>query len=179
MSLSIFKPSSVWYIRRIRETIIPPSIIRWIYAKHLIVTFRCNVEIKLLCGWAAQKIDFTDMPRSRSLFKISLIQREEVILIPFFSLVYLSCSSQPVAAVSAWLGCKGPSDPTGDLFQLLSTIWQIHFNSFIWGKCTAQLSLLLLFFRYESSLSEAQQMDLDFSKPLFITAALFTACRWV
>jgi len=22
-------------------------------------------------------------------------------------------------------------------------------------------------------------MDLDFSKPLFITAALFTACRWV
>ncbi|XP_051485471.1 origin recognition complex subunit 6 isoform X1 [Apus apus] len=31
--------------------------------------------------------------------------------------------------------------------------------------------------RYESSLSEAQQMDLDFSKPLFITAALFTACR--
>ncbi|CAM9442091.1 unnamed protein product [Bubo scandiacus] len=31
--------------------------------------------------------------------------------------------------------------------------------------------------RYESSLSEAQQMDLDFSKPLFITAALFIACR--
>ncbi|NWS73673.1 ORC6 protein, partial [Crotophaga sulcirostris] len=31
--------------------------------------------------------------------------------------------------------------------------------------------------RYESSLSESQQMDLDFSKPLFITAALFTACR--
>ncbi|KAM9374201.1 origin recognition complex subunit 6 [Phaethornis superciliosus] len=31
--------------------------------------------------------------------------------------------------------------------------------------------------RYESSLSEAQQMGLDFSKPLFITAALFTACR--
>ncbi|NXG25848.1 ORC6 protein, partial [Grallaria varia] len=31
--------------------------------------------------------------------------------------------------------------------------------------------------RYESSLSEAQRMDLDFSKPLFITAALFTACR--
>ncbi|NXS07279.1 ORC6 protein, partial [Neodrepanis coruscans] len=31
--------------------------------------------------------------------------------------------------------------------------------------------------RYESSLSEAQQMDLDFSKPLFLTAALFTACR--
>ncbi|NXX98253.1 ORC6 protein, partial [Centropus bengalensis] len=31
--------------------------------------------------------------------------------------------------------------------------------------------------RYESSLSEAQQMDLDFSNPLFITAALFTACR--
>ncbi|XP_062482006.1 origin recognition complex subunit 6 isoform X2 [Pezoporus occidentalis] len=31
--------------------------------------------------------------------------------------------------------------------------------------------------RYESSLSEAQQMDLDFSKPLFVTAALFTACR--
>ncbi|NXP15845.1 ORC6 protein, partial [Thinocorus orbignyianus] len=31
--------------------------------------------------------------------------------------------------------------------------------------------------RYESSLSEAQQGDLDFSKPLFITAALFTACR--
>ncbi|XP_068812063.1 origin recognition complex subunit 6 isoform X1 [Struthio camelus] len=31
--------------------------------------------------------------------------------------------------------------------------------------------------RYESSLSEAQQMDLDFSKPLFTTAALFTACR--
>ncbi|NXI94234.1 ORC6 protein, partial [Psophia crepitans] len=31
--------------------------------------------------------------------------------------------------------------------------------------------------RYESSLSEAQQMDLDFSKPLFIAAALFTACR--
>ncbi|XP_014797739.1 PREDICTED: origin recognition complex subunit 6 isoform X2 [Calidris pugnax] len=31
--------------------------------------------------------------------------------------------------------------------------------------------------RYESSLSEAQQKDLDFSKPLFITAALFTACR--
>ncbi|NWU91439.1 ORC6 protein, partial [Upupa epops] len=31
--------------------------------------------------------------------------------------------------------------------------------------------------RYESTLSEAQQMDLDFSKPLFRTAALFTACR--
>ncbi|KGL73292.1 Origin recognition complex subunit 6, partial [Tinamus guttatus] len=31
--------------------------------------------------------------------------------------------------------------------------------------------------RYESSLSEAQQTDLDFSKPLFTTAALFTACR--
>ncbi|XP_074957607.1 origin recognition complex subunit 6 isoform X1 [Phalacrocorax aristotelis] len=31
--------------------------------------------------------------------------------------------------------------------------------------------------RYESSLPEAQKMDLDFSKPLFITAALFTACR--
>ncbi|XP_021263996.1 origin recognition complex subunit 6 isoform X2 [Numida meleagris] len=31
--------------------------------------------------------------------------------------------------------------------------------------------------RYESSLPEAQQMDLDFSKPLFTTAALFTACR--
>ncbi|XP_068006699.1 origin recognition complex subunit 6 isoform X1 [Melanerpes formicivorus] len=31
--------------------------------------------------------------------------------------------------------------------------------------------------RYESSLSEAQRMDLDFSKPLFLTAALFTACR--
>ncbi|XP_055674445.1 origin recognition complex subunit 6 isoform X2 [Falco peregrinus] len=31
--------------------------------------------------------------------------------------------------------------------------------------------------RYESSLSEAQQMDLDLSKPLFTTAALFTACR--
>ncbi|NWX17062.1 ORC6 protein, partial [Aegotheles bennettii] len=31
--------------------------------------------------------------------------------------------------------------------------------------------------RYESSLPEAQQVDLDFSKPLFITAALFTACR--
>ncbi|NXP28235.1 ORC6 protein, partial [Scytalopus superciliaris] len=31
--------------------------------------------------------------------------------------------------------------------------------------------------RYESSLSEAQRMDLDFSKPLFITAALLTACR--
>ncbi|NXH20805.1 ORC6 protein, partial [Bucco capensis] len=31
--------------------------------------------------------------------------------------------------------------------------------------------------RYESSLSEAQQVDLDFSKPLFVTAALFTACK--
>ncbi|XP_006121257.1 origin recognition complex subunit 6 isoform X1 [Pelodiscus sinensis] len=31
--------------------------------------------------------------------------------------------------------------------------------------------------RYESSLSEVQQMDLDLSKPLFTTAALFTACR--
>nr|XP_060644434.1 origin recognition complex subunit 6 [Anolis sagrei ordinatus] len=31
--------------------------------------------------------------------------------------------------------------------------------------------------RYESSLPEAQQMDLDLSKPLFTTAALFTACR--
>ncbi|XP_064527268.1 origin recognition complex subunit 6 isoform X2 [Pseudopipra pipra] len=31
--------------------------------------------------------------------------------------------------------------------------------------------------RYESSLSEAQRMDLDFSKPLFLTASLFTACR--
>ncbi|NXK10504.1 ORC6 protein, partial [Herpetotheres cachinnans] len=33
--------------------------------------------------------------------------------------------------------------------------------------------------RYESSLSETQQMDLDLSKPLFITAALFTACRYL
>ncbi|XP_048402614.1 origin recognition complex subunit 6 isoform X1 [Stegostoma tigrinum] len=31
--------------------------------------------------------------------------------------------------------------------------------------------------RYETSLSEAQQSDLDFSKPLFTTAALFTACK--
>ncbi|XP_039359494.1 origin recognition complex subunit 6 [Mauremys reevesii] len=31
--------------------------------------------------------------------------------------------------------------------------------------------------RYESSLSEMQQTDLDLSKPLFTTAALFTACR--
>ncbi|XP_074865130.1 origin recognition complex subunit 6 [Carettochelys insculpta] len=31
--------------------------------------------------------------------------------------------------------------------------------------------------RYESSLSEVQQRDLDLSKPLFTTAALFTACR--
>uniref|UniRef100_A0A8B9DID6 Origin recognition complex subunit 6 n=1 Tax=Anser cygnoides TaxID=8845 RepID=A0A8B9DID6_ANSCY len=31
--------------------------------------------------------------------------------------------------------------------------------------------------RYESSLPGAQQMDLDFSKPLFTTAALFTACK--
>ncbi|NWV07254.1 ORC6 protein, partial [Ptilonorhynchus violaceus] len=31
--------------------------------------------------------------------------------------------------------------------------------------------------RYECSLSEAQRMDLDFSKPLFLTAALCTACR--
>ncbi|NXX50329.1 ORC6 protein, partial [Tricholaema leucomelas] len=31
--------------------------------------------------------------------------------------------------------------------------------------------------RYESSLSEAQRMDLDFSKPLFLAAALFAACR--
>ncbi|NWY33093.1 ORC6 protein, partial [Pheucticus melanocephalus] len=31
--------------------------------------------------------------------------------------------------------------------------------------------------RYKCSLSEAQQADLDFSKPLFVTAALCTACR--
>nr|XP_014124680.1 origin recognition complex subunit 6 isoform X1 [Zonotrichia albicollis] len=31
--------------------------------------------------------------------------------------------------------------------------------------------------RYERSLSEAQRADLDFSKPLFVTAALCTACR--
>lgn len=31
--------------------------------------------------------------------------------------------------------------------------------------------------RYESSLSEAQQDELDFSKPLFTTAALYTACK--
>ncbi|NXH38803.1 ORC6 protein, partial [Dicaeum eximium] len=31
--------------------------------------------------------------------------------------------------------------------------------------------------RYECSLSEAQRVDLDFSKPLFLTAALCTACR--
>ncbi|XP_069463168.1 origin recognition complex subunit 6 [Ambystoma mexicanum] len=31
--------------------------------------------------------------------------------------------------------------------------------------------------RYESSLPEAQQNDLDLSKPLFTTAALFAACR--
>ncbi|XP_069757795.1 origin recognition complex subunit 6 [Narcine bancroftii] len=31
--------------------------------------------------------------------------------------------------------------------------------------------------RYETSLSEAQQGDLDFSKPLFTTAALYTACK--
>ncbi|XP_028665489.1 origin recognition complex subunit 6 [Erpetoichthys calabaricus] len=31
--------------------------------------------------------------------------------------------------------------------------------------------------RYESSLSEAQQNDLDLSRPLFTTAALFTACK--
>ncbi|OCT84623.1 hypothetical protein XELAEV_18022776mg [Xenopus laevis] len=31
--------------------------------------------------------------------------------------------------------------------------------------------------RYESSLSQAQQEDLDLSKPLFISAALYSACR--
>ncbi|XP_051884504.1 origin recognition complex subunit 6 isoform X2 [Pristis pectinata] len=31
--------------------------------------------------------------------------------------------------------------------------------------------------RYETSLSEAQQGDLDFTKPLFTTAALCTACK--
>ncbi|XP_044126425.1 origin recognition complex subunit 6 [Bufo gargarizans] len=31
--------------------------------------------------------------------------------------------------------------------------------------------------RYESSLPQAQQEDLDLSKPLFITAALYAACR--
>ncbi|NXT05122.1 ORC6 protein, partial [Prunella fulvescens] len=31
--------------------------------------------------------------------------------------------------------------------------------------------------RYECTLSEAQRVDLDFSKPLFLTAALCTACR--
>ncbi|XP_067854039.1 origin recognition complex subunit 6 isoform X2 [Heptranchias perlo] len=31
--------------------------------------------------------------------------------------------------------------------------------------------------RYEASLSEAQQGDLDFSKPLFTTAAIVTACK--
>ncbi|XP_073516024.1 origin recognition complex subunit 6 [Phyllobates terribilis] len=31
--------------------------------------------------------------------------------------------------------------------------------------------------RYESALPQAQQEDLDLSKPLFITAALFAACR--
>uniref|UniRef100_A0A6J0T647 Origin recognition complex subunit 6 n=1 Tax=Pogona vitticeps TaxID=103695 RepID=A0A6J0T647_9SAUR len=31
--------------------------------------------------------------------------------------------------------------------------------------------------RYKASLPESQQMDLDLSKPLFATAALFTACR--
>ncbi|XP_062923011.1 origin recognition complex subunit 6 isoform X1 [Mobula hypostoma] len=31
--------------------------------------------------------------------------------------------------------------------------------------------------RYETSLSEAQQGDLDFTKPLFTTAALYTACK--
>ncbi|NXO61240.1 ORC6 protein, partial [Phainopepla nitens] len=31
--------------------------------------------------------------------------------------------------------------------------------------------------RYEGSLSEAQRADLDFSRPLFLTAALCTACR--
>ncbi|NWH81328.1 ORC6 protein, partial [Piaya cayana] len=44
--------------------------------------------------------------------------------------------------------------------------------------CTEALSAASeILQRYESSLSEAQQMDLDFSKPLFITAALFAACK--
>ncbi|NXC39199.1 ORC6 protein, partial [Penelope pileata] len=44
--------------------------------------------------------------------------------------------------------------------------------------CTEAVSAAsALLQRYESSLPEAQQTDLDFSKPLFTTAALFTACR--
>ncbi|XP_052541583.1 origin recognition complex subunit 6 [Tympanuchus pallidicinctus] len=44
--------------------------------------------------------------------------------------------------------------------------------------CTEALSAASeILQRYESSLPEAQQMELDFSKPLFIAAALFTACR--
>ncbi|KAJ6665986.1 hypothetical protein lerEdw1_000890 [Lerista edwardsae] len=39
------------------------------------------------------------------------------------------------------------------------------------------LRMWLCCFRYESGLPEAQQTDLDLSKPLFTTAALFTACR--
>ncbi|NXS55146.1 ORC6 protein, partial [Brachypteracias leptosomus] len=44
--------------------------------------------------------------------------------------------------------------------------------------CTEAVSIASkILQRYESSLPEAQQMDLDFSKPLFVTAALFAACR--
>ncbi len=33
--------------------------------------------------------------------------------------------------------------------------------------------------RYDASLPAAQQQDLDLSKPLFTTSALYAACKWV
>lgn len=50
------------HIRGIKETVILSSITRWINAKQLIVTFRCNAEVEIVCRWGAQELDFTGMP---------------------------------------------------------------------------------------------------------------------
>lgn len=88
-----------------------PSSVGWIYAKHLTAKFKMLGRTKSAVWIRSKRNWFYWHPDPR--FKIPLIPEEEVIPTPFFPSSVLLLS----AAVSAWLGCRGPSGPT-ELFRV-------------------------------------------------------------
>lgn len=148
------------------QTIILPHIIEWIYVKYLNAIFTCNVERKAGVGGEHQ-ISLSFRPLIQNTFNSNRGGNPHSLLFP----VLLCSASNSCICLTKLQRTKWSNVRP---VQLLSAVWQISLKSFICGERIIQL---LLLFRYESSLPEAQQMDLDFSKPLFTTAALFTACK--
>lgn len=128
----------------------------------------------MLCGSGAQAVDFTGLPWSRSPILNLSNSRRGGHPNPFFpsSVLLLSASSSCFCLT----GLQRPRWSNRPV-QGLSATWQMDLRASC--EANALSSYPLLFPRYEGSLSEAQRADLDFSKPLFLTAALCTACRWV